>query len=634
MTSSQKSKLAAIVGYLLVASVVLGGMTWATIATFELAKHNLRVGDLRNDFLAVSEMDSYMRGILRSEKARAFTDYMAYHTTEYVEVWDSSNQTIDDADHVIVMSPLKAHGPPYEWIDLYFQLHQNGKWCSPQLGAVRSGVDLVARKASEQRAVETMNWFRQALPEVELWDKVRRSGERSGLVLAVGADESKGRGPKAVMDRQARREIVELTTRDLRRRQQSNIAAQQQAKSQSQCVHVIEEEIDPFGHGKLRRRDEAHEVCVEEAQLGVQDLPTVVFWLPLTEDGSRKLGFVRQGYDEGQDVLQGFIGDWDLLSKSLLAQVEEIYPDAKLEPVLREEATAPEDSVRGVLTSIPARLVVPEVRGSLAAAAWQRIEGQLYLTWSITAVVLLLAGWGVHNLVALTNRRMQFAYAVTHELRTPLTTVRLYADMLTAGLVPDDAKASYLETLNTESVRLSSLVESILEYARLENHKVKLNPVTTDADALLARIAENVEKRCRDNGIEAKTENRVANGQAIRIDVDLIGQISAVLVNNACRHTRKAADPTVLVRLSADDGAMQLDVIDNGPGIDRRDARTVFKPFRRGRHAAEAAQGGIGLGLALAREWAKLLGGRLDLAARHHHELGGAHFRLTVPTRS
>lgn len=633
MTSSRKSKLAAIVGYLLVAIVVLGGMTWATIATFELAKRNLKEGDLRNDFVAVSEMDSYMRGILRSEKARAYTDYMAYHTTDYVEVRNSSDQKIGAADYVIVESPLKAHGPPYEWIDLYFQLHQNGEWCSPQLREIRPGVDLVAGTVSEARAVETMNWFRQALPEVELWEKVRRPGVRSGLVLAERYDKGKGTDAKARMGQQARRDIATLTAKELNRRVKINIAAQQQTKPQSQCVHVIEEEVDPYGRSRLRRRDAAHQVCVEEAQLGVQDEPMNVFWLPSAEDGSRKLGFVRQGYDNGQDVLQGFIGDWNLLSKSLLAQVEDIYPDAELKPVVADETIAPEDSAME-LTSIPARLVVPKVPGALAAAAWQSIEGQLYLTWSITAVVLLLAGWGVHNLVALTNRRMQFAYAVTHELRTPLTTFRLYADMLSAGLVPDDAKTNYLETLNTESARLSSLVESILEYARLENHKVTLNSEATDATALLARIAENVEKRCRDNGVEARTENQVANGQAFRTDVGLIGQISAVLVNNACRHTRKAADPTVVVRLSSDDGAMHLDVIDNGPGIDRRDARTIFKPFRRGHQAAAAAHGGVGLGLALAREWAKLLGGRLDLAARHHDQLGGAHFRLTVPTRS
>ena len=52
---------------------------------------------------------------------------------------------------------------------------------------------------------------------------------------------------------------------------------------------------------------------------------------------------------------------------------------------------------------------------------------------------------------------------------------------------------------------------------------------------------------------------------------------------------------------------------------------------RRGRDADRSARGGVGLGLALARNWADLLGGRLDLIARHHPQYHGAHFRLTLP---
>jgi signal transduction histidine kinase len=227
---------------------------------------------------------------------------------------------------------------------------------------------------------------------------------------------------------------------------------------------------------------------------------------------------------------------------------------------------------------------------------------------------------------------MQFAYAVTHELRTPLTTFRLYSDMLSAGLVPDSSKQEYFDTLNRESLRLSSLVEEVLEFARLENQRVKLNPAETDSASLLRVISETLEKGCSANGIEARTENVVANGQRLNIDVDVVNRIAGVLVNNACRHARGTENALVLVTLDGQDGKLQLNVIDSGPGIDLADARSVFKAFRRGSGADKAVQGGIGLGLALARSWATLLGGRLDLAARHHHKYGGAHFRLTIPS--
>jgi len=244
--------------------------------------------------------------------------------------------------------------------------------------------------------------------------------------------------------------------------------------------------------------------------------------------------------------------------------------------------------------------------------------------------VLILAAWGLRNLVALTERRMQFAYAVTHELRTPLTTFRLYSDMLSAGLVPETSKQEYMDTLNAESLRLSSVVEDVLEYARLENHKIKLNPCETDGESLLAVISESLTKRCQANGIEARAENMIANGQRLRTDVDLVNRIASVLVSNACRYARGGENAFVLVRLEGDESHIDLHVIDSGPGIDRTDARTIFRPFRRGRRT-EPARGGIGLGLALARSWAQLLGGRLELAAGRHPKHGGAHFHLAIP---
>jgi K+-sensing histidine kinase KdpD len=134
--------------------------------------------------------------------------------------------------------------------------------------------------------------------------------------------------------------------------------------------------------------------------------------------------------------------------------------------------------------------------------------------------------------------------------------------------------------------------------------------------------------------VEARTKNDVPDGRSVRTDVDLVNQITGVLLDNAARHARGSKEPTVLLHLAGDNGNLHLDVIDTGPGVNRGDARTIFKPFRRGRGADAAAQRGIGLGLALARSWANLLGGRLDLASRHHPEYGGAHFRLTIPVRT
>jgi signal transduction histidine kinase len=318
-----------------------------------------------------------------------------------------------------------------------------------------------------------------------------------------------------------------------------------------------------------------------------------------------------------------------MLRGSLLSEIQDAFPKADLVPVSDVDAPA-EDR----MATLPVRLVPGEFPVVPAAAVWEKVRFTLVTSWMAAIGVLAAAGIGFRNLVALTERRLQFAYAVTHELRTPLTTFQLYSDMLAAGLVPEESRQEYFETLNKESKRLSDLVEGVLEYARLENQKVTLHPALTTAPGLMQIISDQIAERCKRHGVTLKTENTVENGLLIRTDVDLIKQITGVLVNNACRHAGDSSDPTVIVRVEAEDDRLHLDVIDTGPGIERADARLVFRPFRRGRHAEKKAQSGIGLGLALARGWATLLGGRLELAARRHPQHGGAHFRLSIPRES
>jgi signal transduction histidine kinase len=356
------------------------------------------------------------------------------------------------------------------------------------------------------------------------------------------------------------------------------------------------------------------------------------FWIDRApSEVGRKLAFVREARAGADIIYQGFVGDWERLKPDLLATIAEDFPQADLEPVPNDVELSDEAGERK-LEHLPALLRVPEASAGFTAVAWSSIGSVVVVSWTAALAVLIIAAWGVANLVALTERRLQFAYAVTHELRTPLTTFRLYSDMLSAGLVPDDVKQEYLDTLNRESQRLSTLVEAVLEYARLENQKVKLNVAATDPTSLLRVLTETLEKRCERHGVAPQAESSVPEGHPLRTDVNLVNQITAVLVDNACRHARTSKTPTIQLQLSGDNGKIHLDVIDSGPGIELADSRRIFKPFRRGKDADASARGGVGLGLALARNWAALLGGRLDLVARHDAKLGGAHFRLTVPS--
>jgi signal transduction histidine kinase len=609
----------------------------ATVSSFQLAKEHVtkeRDGKISR---AVGEMSFYMAGILNSETARDYTDYVALHTKRPVAVW-SDNAVDLDAKWVVLRSPIAMARPPHDWIDLYFQFNPDDGLSSPQIIEDTAPWPVDSWRtfpAAEHRARQTLAWLKTVLPGIDLHIRVAQIC-RCDNPLCPGADSGEpGSVSEAGRECCAAGDTVRPPmSREYQQRQASLRDSQCRYLPPDICVEagVAERNVRNVARGTVDGFDDGVMRVSGDVEISLD--PIVPFWLGPGPDGGLKLAFARECRADVAVFYQGFIGDWDRLKPKLLDQIANLnlFPELDLEPVPNDAEPDPEASKMEMI-NLPVRLKVPEIPGGAAVAAWRSIRMTLITTWAAAAAVLIVAGWGLRNLVALTERRMQFAYAVTHELRTPLTTFRLYSDMLAAGLVPDTARQEYLDTLNRESLRLSSLVEEVLEYARLGNRRVRLNPTETDGASLLRAISETLADRCGENSVEMRTENATPNGERLVTDVDLVNRISGVLVNNACRHARGRANATVLVRLAGDQDRVYLDVIDSGPGIDRSDTRTIFKPFRRGKGTDAEAMGGIGLGLALARTWAKLLGGRLELAARQHPEFGGAHFRLTIPAR-
>jgi signal transduction histidine kinase len=623
MTSARKSALTAVVMFLLIAAVVMGGMAWATVTSFELAKKNVAEEHLSRAYEALGQIASMVQGFVNSEASRPYQDYADYHTLppDAIESVITRDGQELEAACVIVRSQTAVTRPPYDWIDLYFQVDHKGGVSSPQFSEEDERLPLAALDPWKRRALENWSWFQRAYPRMNFRARVSEVLQREDMF------------------RQAEPETTELVRvpqravgrpwRDFRRTSAAH--SQRRYLPPEVCVS---EQIAVGGHPSvpLAIDSEFEHTSAPPSPARIKPGPFAPpFWVEGGPGRGLKLAFVRECLVDADVNYQGFIADWDPLKPELLRSIADLFPDADLVPIPNSVGLDEEtDALK--LHWLPVLLRVPDIPGGTTTAAWRSVRAVLLISWIAALAVLITAGWGVRNLVALTERRLQFAYAVTHELRTPLTTFRLYSDMLSAGLVPDTSKQQYLDTLNRESQRLSGLVESVLEYARLENQKVRLHIAQTDAASLLRVLAETVDKRCEKNSVEGQTLSRLPAEHAISTDVNLVNQITAVLVDNACRHARSSSKPSLRVELAADNGRLHLDIVDSGPGVELADSRRIFRPFRRGSDADTTGRGGIGLGLALARNWASLLGGRLDLVSRHDPSLGGAHFRLTVPS--
>ncbi|HXU82286.1 MAG TPA: HAMP domain-containing sensor histidine kinase, partial [Polyangia bacterium] len=246
----------------------------------------------------------------------------------------------------------------------------------------------------------------------------------------------------------------------------------------------------------------------------------------------------------------------------------------------------------------------------------------LGLAWAsvllaVGAVVALLRG-----AVALSERRAVFVSAVTHELRTPLTTFRTYTEMLSRGMVPEGARAEYLETLRREADRLAHLTENVLLYARLERGRGGHRIEEVDLPALLERVRPRLEGRAQQAGMVLVVEGAEAR---VAGDATAIEQILFNVVDNACKYAASAAEKEIRVSVRAGDPVI-IEVSDRGPGIPAGDRKKLFQPFSRSAREAAGHAPGVGLGLALSRRLARAMGGELVLVAAE-----GACFRLSLP---
>lgn len=627
MNVLRRGKLGAILLFGLIFLAVIGGVAWATVASIRLSEENIRSERISKVARALAGVEQYIASVLAIEAARPYTHYRATYYEEPISILrrDGLQQNVNpNYFDVEVLSPLlprerTEEWKPYDWIDLYFQIDAHQKITSPEFPEdpehipFFTGVDKVTQF--------TWDWLRKILPNISLAERIAESRQRETPPDSCDDGESPSDPESTDSDSPVPKKPAgfSLSSPRLLNTQRGYIPPEG-------CVdpRVIGQNI-PLSGSTISAG-------------GVEDIPGVTtkyspiappFWL----DPAPKLAFVREVHTDADVQHQGFIGDWERLKPHLLARVQSIFPKAELFPQIGNWPNKLAlNEVKVPL--MPLIMRVPDFETDERTEAWHATWGRLVISWLAALAVLVVAGWGVRNLVALTERRLQFAYAVTHELRTPLTTFRLYSDMLSAGLVPEERKQEYLDTLNRESARLSTMVESVLEYARLENRQARLHLRELDGSGLLNTVSETLDRRCEENGVQGRKVNEIKPGLKIKTDVDLVSQITGVLINNACRHARAAANPEVVLRLAGENGKVTLDVVDSGPGVDRADTRRIFKPFRRGRDADKSARGGIGLGLALARNWAALLGGRLDLVHRHDPQLGGAHFRLTIPSHT
>jgi signal transduction histidine kinase len=225
------------------------------------------------------------------------------------------------------------------------------------------------------------------------------------------------------------------------------------------------------------------------------------------------------------------------------------------------------------------------------------------------------------------RQKTSFVTNVSHEFKTPLTTIRLYAELLEQGRVRDEAqRAGFLHTIGAETKRLARLVNHVLDFSQLEQGKRQYLREPLDLTAELAAVLDTQAPRLAEAGLGLVRELPDAS-LPLLTDRDAVVQIVLNLLENACKYAAGGGEVTVSLAPRPGGGA-DVSVLDRGPGVPPAHRERIFEQFHRVDATLTAEKSGAGLGLSIARQLARGLGGDLRHTARPG---GGATFILELP---
>jgi two-component system OmpR family sensor kinase len=225
-----------------------------------------------------------------------------------------------------------------------------------------------------------------------------------------------------------------------------------------------------------------------------------------------------------------------------------------------------------------------------------------------------------NQLARLDRARKQFIASASHELRTPIFSLGGFLELLADEDLDEETRRQFLEQLRGQVDRMRKLATELLDLSRLESGALELRPEPTDVGQLAREVASEFTPAAQSHESIVVLE---LDDDPIELDCDpeRVAQVLRILLDNALVHTPSGTG----VRVSADrrNGHVRLEVSDRGLGIKRQNMPHIFEPFFTSNEEAQ----GAGLGLAIARELAERMQGRLTVRSAP----GSTTFSLVLP---
>ncbi|MGD9020608.1 MAG: HAMP domain-containing sensor histidine kinase [Lysobacterales bacterium] len=248
---------------------------------------------------------------------------------------------------------------------------------------------------------------------------------------------------------------------------------------------------------------------------------------------------------------------------------------------------------------------------------WARVNFTYNLTLSAILALVLLAGIALTIRTALREMKLsamknEFVSNVSHELRTPLSSIRVFGEFMRRGRVEDPDKVrEYGSYIETESRRLTQLINNILDFSRIESGRIAYTFEPADLEELLAGTLAAFSVRLRDKGFAVEYHGPDEPLPEIRMDANAIDRAVANLLDNAVKYSN--GDRWIGVELAQSGKVVSISISDHGIGIPRDELERIFERFHRVSTGLVHDVKGSGLGLSLVKHIAEAHGGSVTV---------------------
>ena len=256
------------------------------------------------------------------------------------------------------------------------------------------------------------------------------------------------------------------------------------------------------------------------------------------------------------------------------------------------------------------------------------------LTAGLAALVILIAA-GSYFILRAVNRELavarlqsDFVSAVSHEFRTPLTTLRQFNELLAEddGPTPEKRRAFY-EAQSRATERLHRLVESVLDFGRMEEGRRPYHFLPIDAGTFAQDVTEEFRRETTGQGFTVNCSSD-SGPHPVSADPDALSRALWNLLDNAVKYSGNSRD--VGVEVSRANGSVSIAVSDQGIGIPASEQKVVFQKFVRGAASISGGIRGTGLGLAMVRHIVEAHSGTVNLQSQ---EGQGSTFTIVLPAK-